>query len=251
MLKLLNFNIIIEQASARYRELSDSMQKELKESLSSGKALLKSSNQLDAYLYHYGDMHRKKLLRAYSNLPDSILKQSFSIIDWGCGQGLASIVLDDFMAKHECYANAITDITLVEPSKMCLRRAIGYVEWSLPKVLLTTVNKKEENVEAADICIQENTVLHILSNVVDMPEFSGDGIRKFLSSTKGLRHILVMASPFYSEDGRGKRMDDFSDSLNGFQSIYSFQRHIDEWDEDFSCQIRILDNISNDSSRHR
>ena len=56
MLKLLNFNIIIEQASGRYNALSETKQKELKESLSNGKALLKSSEQLDAYLYHYGDI---------------------------------------------------------------------------------------------------------------------------------------------------------------------------------------------------
>lgn len=67
MLKLLNFDIIIEQASGRYNALSETKQKELKESLSNGKTLLKSSYQLDAYLHHYGDMHRKKLLRAYSH----------------------------------------------------------------------------------------------------------------------------------------------------------------------------------------
>ena len=145
----------------------------------------------------------------------------------------------------------ITDVTLIEPSKLCLRRATGYLEWSLSNALLTTINKKEEDVEPEDLCVQENTVMHILSNVVDMPDFSGDGIRRFWNSTGRLRHIIIIASPFYPEDARGKRMDDFSDSLNGFRSIYSFQRHIDEWDEDFSCQIRILDNISNDSSIHR
>lgn len=117
--------------------------------------------------------------------------------------------------------------------------------------MLTAINKKEESVEPEDICVQENTVMHILSNVVDMPEFSGNGIRRYLSSTRRLRHIIIIASPFYPEDGRGKRIDDFSDSLNGFHSIYSFQKHIDEWDEDFSCQIRILYNIGKDSSKNR
>ena len=28
----------------------------------------------------------------------------------------------------------------------------------------------------------------------------------------------------------------------GFKKVYSFQKHIDEWKEDYSCQIRILDN---------
>ncbi len=77
MLKLLNFDIIIEQASGRYNALSETKQKELKESLSNGKALLKSSYQLDAYLYHYSDMHRKKLLRNCLNLLRKIFYRVF------------------------------------------------------------------------------------------------------------------------------------------------------------------------------
>lgn len=60
MLKLLNFDIIIDQVSGRYNALSETTQKDLKESLSNGKSLLKSPYQLDAYLYHYGDMHRNE-----------------------------------------------------------------------------------------------------------------------------------------------------------------------------------------------
>lgn len=69
MLKLLNSNRIIEQATARYKALPETKQSDLKDSLSNGKALLKNGNQLDAYLFHYGNMHRKKLLKAYSNIP--------------------------------------------------------------------------------------------------------------------------------------------------------------------------------------
>lgn len=243
MLKLLNFDIIIGQASDRYNALPETKQNELKESLSNGKALLKSSYQLDAYLHHYGDMHRKKLLKAYSHIPESIFNSHSRLSIGVAGKVIASMVLDEFSVKQKFDTGMITDVTLIEPSKLCLRRAIRYIEWTLPNALLTTINKKEENVGSADICIQENTVLHILSNVVDIPEFSGVGIRRFLSSAKALRHILVMASPFYPEEGRGKRMDDFCDSLNGFHPIYSFQKHIDEWKEDFSCQIRILDNF--------
>lgn len=99
MLKLLNFDIIIDQASGRYNALSKTTQKDLKESLSNGKALLKSPYQLDAYLYHYGDMHRKKLLRAYSHITESIFQHPFSVIDWGCGQSIASMVLDEFLVN--------------------------------------------------------------------------------------------------------------------------------------------------------
>lgn len=242
MLKLLNSEKKIAEASSYCKSLSYTKQKELKESLCNGKALLKSVDQMKAYLYHYGDIHRQKLLKAYSKLPEYIFSRNFSVIDWGCGQGLGSIILDEFIEKEKGVSGVITDITLIEPSRNCLRQAIGYIEWTLPKTMLSAICKKEENISKEEICLQERLVVHILSNIVDMPEFSGKGIIEILTSTPNCRHVIIMVSPFYPEEGRGKRMGEFCDSLEGFKKIYSFQKHVDEWKEDYSCQIRILDN---------
>ncbi|MDE7402074.1 MAG: hypothetical protein K2M87_01530 [Muribaculaceae bacterium] len=242
MLKLLNSEKIIAEATEYCKSLPDSKQKVLKESLCNGRALLRSSDQMKAYLYHYGNIHRQKLLKAYSKLPEYIFSRNFSVIDWGCGQGLGSIVLDEFIEEEKEVKNIITDITLIEPSIHCLRQAIGYVQWTLPKAMLTAISKKEDNISNDDICLQESSVVHILSNIVDMPEFSGKGLKEILASSPTYRHVIVMVSPFYPEEGRGKRMDEFCDSLERFQNVYSFQKHIDEWKEDYSCQIRIMDN---------
>lgn len=51
-----------------------------------------------------------------------------------------------------------------------------------------------------------------------------------------------MVSPFYPEEGRGKRMDEFCDSLEGFQKVYSFQKHIDEWKESLTVRYCTLNN---------
>lgn len=193
---------------------------------------------MKAYLHHYGRMHRDKLLRALKHIPTDFLRSSFSVTDWGCGQGLASIILNDFIRGEDI----ITDITLIEPSARCLSQAEANLTWSNPKSMVDTVRKHEEEVEASDICVQEHRVLHLLSNVVDMPEFSGDGIRRYIKANHKLHHLIVVVSPFYPEDGRGKRMDEFVESLNGFRKVYSFQKHVDDWDEDYSCQIRILSN---------
>lgn len=92
------------------------------------------------------------------------------------------------------------------------------------------------------ICVQERKVLHLLSNVVDMPEFSGNGIRRYVECNNKLHHLIVAVSPFYPEEGRGKRMDEFAESLEEFRKVYSFQKHVEDWDKDYSCQIRILSN---------
>ena len=111
-----------------------------------------------------------------------------------------------------------------------------------PKSMVDTVRKREEEVEVSDICVIEHKVLHLLSNVVDMQEFSGDGICRFIKTNHKLHHLIVAVSPLYPEDGRGKRMDEFVESLKGFRKVYSFLKHIDDWNEDYSCQIRILSN---------
>ena len=82
-----------------------------------------------------------------------------------------------------------------------------------------------------------------------MPEFSGKGLKEILTSTPNYQHVIVMVSPFYPEEGRGKRMDEFFDSLEGFKKVYSFQKHIEEWKENYSCQIRIMDNCKNQKLR--
>lgn len=148
------------------------------------------------------------------------------------------MVLSEYVPKQDI----VTDFTMVEPSARCLSQAEANLTWSNPKSMVDIVKKREEEVEARDICVQERKVFHLLSNVVDMPEFSGDGIRRFIEYNNELHHLIVAVSPFYPEEGRGKRMDEFVESLKGFRKVYSFQKHVDDWDNDYSCQIRILSN---------
>ncbi len=193
MLKLLTYDSLLAEASEYILSLPETKQKELKENLSHGKALLKSKDQMKAYLHHYGQMHREKLLRAYKHIPSDFLKSSFSVIDWGCGQGLASMVLSEYVPNEDI----VTDFILIEPSVLCLSQANANLTWSNPKSMVDVLRKREEEVEATDICVQERKVLHLLSNVVDMPEFSGNGIRRFVFANINLNHLIIGVSPFY------------------------------------------------------
>lgn len=176
------------------------------------------------------------------HIPESVIRQKLSVIDWGCGQGLAPIVFNEFINDITQSYGSITDITLIEPSGCCLNQAYAFIEWSIPDVMISTIMKEEVDIQPKEICVQENTIIHLLSNIVDMPQFNGAGIRKYLKSASRCRNIIVIVSPFYQEEGRGKRMDIFVDTLKDFHKIYSFQKHKDDWKENYSCQIRILDN---------
>ena len=103
MLKTENFQSILDRAKRHYNGLPDSKKKRIKEELDQGKALLDSNDQMKAYFALYGEIHQAKLERAFENIPETLLTKINSVIDWGCGQGLASILFNDFI--HQKFNN--------------------------------------------------------------------------------------------------------------------------------------------------
>lgn len=73
-----------------------------------------------------------------------------------------------------------------------------------------------------------------------MPDFQRETVASIINNDPSRNHILVCASPFYQENGRGKLMDEFRGMLKAMRTEYKFEKHTDEWDKPFSCQIRIF-----------
>ena len=59
--------------------------------LERGTALLTTDEQACAYITAYGEAHRNKVNKAFEGFPFQNLQQGYEIIDWACGQGLASV----------------------------------------------------------------------------------------------------------------------------------------------------------------
>lgn len=58
---------------------------------------LREENDLYIYLFRYGKMHKAKLESCFNEFPFDEINRPVEVIDWGCGQGLASLVLCDFL----------------------------------------------------------------------------------------------------------------------------------------------------------
>lgn len=83
-----------EAASTRINKKGESKTKKLKEALEHGLADLTSKDEMDMYLSTYGAIHQEKLLLAFNHLPRKVLAEDkISLIGYGCGQGIASMVL--------------------------------------------------------------------------------------------------------------------------------------------------------------
>lgn len=93
-----SFTKVREAASTRINKKDESKTKKLKEALEQGLADLTSKDEMDMYISTYGTIHQEKLLLAFNYLPGKVLAEDkISVIDYGCGQGIASMVLCDVL----------------------------------------------------------------------------------------------------------------------------------------------------------
>lgn len=96
------------------------------------------------------------------------------VIDYGCGQGLATLAFLNYLKNNNCIANKVIDIHLIEPSAVTLGLARQYI-LAMAKHCQISVNITVHNVGLSDYLnnpIKTNpqySCLHFLSNVVDIP----------------------------------------------------------------------------------
>lgn len=235
------FDCLLENAKMYLSRFSEKEQDKLKEELEHGAGYLNTVEQLMMYAKTYGEIHRAKLIQCYEHIPLKVWHESkLSIIDYGAGQGLAEIVLADFMKSEMIDKEMVRDITIIEPSRINLTQSINYLSDIFGGSELIPIQKKDIELTRDDIQPKSDVVLNILSNVIDLENFNGNDIITLLNEDKEHNNILICVNPYYQENGRGRKMKEFCDKLQGYRCVYKFQKHLDEWDENYSCQIQIL-----------
>ena len=111
-IKDITFDKIIElnkRLAPQYRENPN-----LYHSLEHGTAILETEEQLLAYLSNYGKMHQAKINEVLPQINLSEIDSSdIQILDWGCGQGLATVCILDFFHEHSIPYKLIKTILLI------------------------------------------------------------------------------------------------------------------------------------------
>lgn len=146
--------LLFEQFDAETRDM-------LWEELKHGVAIIDREELLWQYLYSYGPMHQSKMNMALEKLPRiaEIVKDGFSVVDWGCGQGLATVCLLDFLREKKI--DALPESTvLVEPSELAIENARLHVELcGVENVRL--VPKLLDDVMAQDVETDSAATIHL------------------------------------------------------------------------------------------
>lgn len=165
----------MQKAKDWFASLSKTEQQNLIDDLEHGAALLTNTRQLNTYIAKYGEIHQAKLLHAYEKIPSKVWHEdSITVVDYGCGQDIAEMVLSDYMASRYIDNDYIKDFILIEPSRQNLQRCVKYVNAFFCESKISVVCKKDNQLNNDDIDPKSSTVIHIFSNVIDLDDFYGD-----------------------------------------------------------------------------
>jgi len=188
-------------------------------SLQRGVSILSEENQLLAYMKSYGNMHYSKLKSAFLELPPLINETKYELIDWGCGQGIASICfLEHFLTNN--LSNSISRSTLIEPSEIALKRASLHLRKYTNSTEILTINKTLDLLQANDLVTSSNSIkIQLFSNILDIDFFNMQNLLELIKNNFDNKNIFIIVSPHIS-DQKTQRIDDFVDS---FQSLTNFR----------------------------
>ncbi|MBD5174171.1 MAG: ATP-dependent DNA helicase RecQ [Bacteroidales bacterium] len=175
--------------------------------LKRGVALLESEDGLNSYLAAYGLAHKLKVIKALNSLPFPELDQTIEVFDWGCGQGLASVCLIQEFSKRNILEK-VKQITLIEPSKPALERAILNVNLASDSIIrINSINQGlpptiELPFECIDsIQVKQPIAIHLFSNILDIQTIELKRLAEILSSS-GLKHYVLCVGPAYRNEDR-------------------------------------------------
>lgn len=200
--------------------------------LDHGTAILSSEEQLCCYMAAYGKMHEAKLKQAFSKFPTRELNEDIEIIDWGCGQGIASIALINQLEAWGAQGK-LKKTTLIEPSSKALERAELNVTTRLKdtevvvdvqNVFLPSFNNSGSTLES--LHIEEPICIHLFSNILDIAAIDLKQLATIVAQT-GYRHYFICVGPM---NVGNERIEAFSryfaiPSSAGESGIFVNERH--------------------------
>lgn len=136
--------------------------------LGRGREVLSTIEELDQYLYSYGPM----ICSQWQHLLDKVRipDGDITLVDYGCGQGIATMLLIERFRK--VLSDSVASLILIEPSLVALTRAEHILGCYLPRAEIRTVNKLLDDLDHDDLVSPSHNVkIHLFSNILDVEGF--------------------------------------------------------------------------------
>lgn len=209
-------------------------------SLGRGVSVLYDEQQLYAYIRSYGNMHFAKCNYAYERIPISFFDNNIEIIDYGCGQALASMTYLDFLNKNH-HSQVVEKITLIEPSEIALKRGALHIKLFNSEIDILTINKDLNGLVPNDFNNNGNIKLHLFSNILDIDNYSTKHLANLINECFKGENIFVVVSPKIT-DLKTNRIDNFIYEFQLFnpEIIAHESKSPREWVSNWSIILRML-----------
>lgn len=183
--------------------------------LNHGVDLLETESQLSCYMAAYGEMHERKCRVALQNFDYENLASTIEVIDWGCGQGIATLTLIDILRERN-QINLLRRVTLVEPSLHALERAQDNVKQSTQdSIPVQCINRylpgTTQRIEVEGVHYECETVIHLFSNILDIPSVSLTQMANMITQGGIRTHWIAATCPCHKLQNR---IDDFTSFFN-------------------------------------
>ncbi len=161
--------------------------------LNHGRAILHDEDSLNCYLAAYGTMHTIKMRYVLNKLFSITTFNDYEIIDWGCGQGLATICMLDKIEEDNFYDNP-SRITFIDASYEALERTKLHASIKLKNSYtdIEYINAEIDNnfSNYYELNTYSDIVVHLLSNIVDVQGISLPEIARNIRETGKINYIV-------------------------------------------------------------
>ena len=240
-LREVSFNSIRGIAKNCIMSLSDEERNELYESLNHGVDLLDSDAQLKCYLFSFGRMHKAKINRALSCIsPSMYASGDFDIVDWGCGQGLATVCFFDYLRERRI-TNCVHKVTLIEPSDAARERAAIHVgAYVDANVTVSCIGKYLDDVRPEDITGDSPVTIHFFSNILDIGSIDLKSLAEKVGSNVQGHHYFFCISPMNSGNRRIDRFYEYFNSPETFMNETASEYRYSEDSKPCSYNIKVF-----------
>jgi len=228
-----------------FRKLDYGRQYTLLRKLGSGRKVLTTKSEFNAYMAAYGSLHYSRYKFVFNKLlkgKTKLKKQNISIVDWGCGMGIGTYILLEELEKAG-FSKRVSSCIFIDASKKALTDARNKIfndkgSFNFNFLDLYTKNKDlKEDGEFDDIFkgviknISNKRIvkIHIFGNLLDVPGIQIESIYKTIIKTFKGENYFVCSSPMST----GGAKDGISKFLNYFKHKFE-NKIVIEFDNYFS-----------------
>lgn len=239
---------IVEQC---YQRLPSHLKERPWEVTDHGTKVPKTEDELNAYIAAYGEIHIVKCRAALQNLPTQDFEMyGYEIFDWGCGQGIASLVAIEFLLERQLLGR-LQRITLIEPSEVALARARFWVQQAAgPGIEVRCINKYIPNNDTelwGGIDCKARISINLFSNILDIRNLSLNWLAHKTASLASVNYMICIG-PKFSYNTRIKDFCGYFSPTPYFSNIEQFPyAYTTKTKHPFGCETKCFVHYRNET----